>query len=51
MDLLFAKNKPFNTASIQQEDGGGKKQGFYLLLKKWTRTYEKECNNDEQGGG
>jgi hypothetical protein len=22
MDFLFAKNKPFNIASIQQEDGG-----------------------------
>jgi hypothetical protein len=22
MDFLFAKNKPFNTTSIQQEDGG-----------------------------
>jgi len=39
MDFLFAKNEPFNIASIQQEEGRGEeKQSFCLLLKKWIKN-------------
>jgi len=31
--------------------GWGNKWNLYQLLERWTRTYEKECNNKEQGGG
>jgi len=40
MDFLFAKNEPFNIASIQQDEGG-KKGSFYLLLKIWTKNTQK----------
>ncbi len=40
MEFVFAKNEPFNIASIQHEEGG-EKQNFCLLLKRWTKNTQK----------
>jgi hypothetical protein len=46
MDFLFAKNEPFNIASIQQDDGG-KHGASTSYWRDGPRTHENECNNDQ----